>query len=243
MIRFDEGICHDRNTSARGEWLETNGRGGFASSTISGDHTRRYYGLLVAAVKPPVGRMVLLSKFEEVLTINGRPYALSANRYPGVVHPQGDQYLKEFRQDPFLVFVYQVEDVELEKSVFMAHGENTTLIQYSLLRGTGAFSLELQPLIAFRDYHNTTNGNGALNPAFEVAAGSIKLTPYAGLPSLHLSHTDAEVQPGWEWYRNLEYDVERQRGLDCQERPRDGSFGPVAVPSRVAVHGRRRPAV
>ncbi|MGD1074424.1 MAG: glycogen debranching enzyme N-terminal domain-containing protein [Bryobacteraceae bacterium] len=73
----------------RSEWLETNGLGGFASSTIAGLNTRRYHGLLIAATQPPVGRMLLLSKFEETLVIDGRRYDLSANRYPGVVHPQG----------------------------------------------------------------------------------------------------------------------------------------------------------
>src|SRR5437660_2024151 len=127
---------------------------GFASSTVSGLNTRRYHGLLVAATKPPVGRMVLLSKVEETLIIDGRRHELSANRYPGVIHPQGYQYLKEFRQDPFPVFVYQVEDVELDKSIFMVHGENTTVVQYAV-RGSGAAkcALELRPLIAFRDYH------------------------------------------------------------------------------------------
>jgi predicted glycogen debranching enzyme len=217
MTRFDETICRDLNTSAKREWLETNGLGGFAYSTVSGINTRRYHGLLVAATKPPVGRMVLLSKVEETLTIDGRRYELSANRYPGVVHPQGYQYLKEFRLDPFPVFVYQVEDVELEKSIFLVHGENTTVVQYAV-RGTGdaPFTLELRPLIAFRDYHNTTHANEALNPAYEAAPGWLKFTPYAGLPSLFLAHDDAAVRPTGDWYRSFEYDVERNRGLDFQ---------------------------
>jgi predicted glycogen debranching enzyme len=226
MIRFNETICRDLNTSAKREWLETNGLGGFASSTISGINTRRYHGLLVAATKPPVGRMVLLSKVEETLIINGRRHELSANRYPGVVHPQGYQYLKEFRQDPFPVFVYQVEDVELEKSVFLVHGENTTVVQYAV-RGTGdaPCTLELRPLIAFRDYHNTTHANEALNPAYETGPGSLKFTPYAGLPPLFLAHDDAAIRPTGDWYRSFEYDVERDRGLDFQE----DLFNPCAL--------------
>jgi predicted glycogen debranching enzyme len=226
MIRFNETICRDLNTSAKREWLETNGLGGFASSTISGINTRRYHGLLVAATKPPVGRMVLLSKVEETLIINGRRHELSANRYPGVVHPQGYQYLKEFRQDPFPVFVYQVEDVELEKSVFLVHGENTTVVQYAV-RGTGdaPCTLELRPLIAFRDYHNTTHANEALNPACETGPGSLKFTPYAGLPPLFLAHDDAAIRPTGDWYRSFEYDVERDRGLDFQE----DLFNPCAL--------------
>ena len=106
--------------------------GGFASATITGLNTRRYHGLLVAATKPPVGRMVMLSKLEETLIVDGRRFDLSCNRYPGVVHPEGYRYLREFRLDPFPVFVYEVGGLVLEKSVFMVHGENTTVIRYEL---------------------------------------------------------------------------------------------------------------
>ena len=68
MIQFDQEICGDVEASSRREWLETNGIGGFASSTITGLNTRRYHGLLVAATKPPVGRVVMLSKLEETLS-------------------------------------------------------------------------------------------------------------------------------------------------------------------------------
>ena len=101
MIRFDESICRNLDLASRREWLETNGIGGFASSTIVGLNTRRYHGLLVAATKPPVGRMVLLSKVEETLIIDGRRFDLSCNRYLGVVHPQGHAFLKHFRRIRF----------------------------------------------------------------------------------------------------------------------------------------------
>jgi predicted glycogen debranching enzyme len=232
MIQFGEAICRDLSAATRREWLETNGLGGFASSTVAGINMRRYHGLLVAATKPPVGRMVLLSKLEEELIVDGRRYELSANRYPGVVHPRGYQYLKEFRKDPFPVFVYQVEDVELEKSIFMVHGENTTVIQYALRNGPCTCSLELRPLIAFRDYHNTTHQNSALNRDFERGNGCLKFTPYDGLPSLYLTHDEAEIEPGGNWYRNFEYDVERERGLDFQE----DLFNPCMLVFDLAAH-------
>jgi predicted glycogen debranching enzyme len=218
MRRFEETVCRNLDQASRREWLETNGIGGFASSTIPGLNTRRYHGLLVAATKPPVGRMVLLSKFEETLVMDGRRFELSCNRYPGVVYPQGYLYLKEFRQDPFPVFVYAIAGIELEKSVFMVHRENTTVIQYEL-RGAkpGACTLELRPLIAFRDYHGTTHENGALNPSLEIESGSVKVAPYQGLPPLYLAHTAAEVQQTGSWYRNFEYTIEQERGLDYQE--------------------------
>src|SRR5580658_1670647 len=217
MIQFDETICQDLESASRREWLETNGLGGFASSTVAGINTRRYHGLLVAATKPPVDRMVLLSKLEETLTIDGRSYQLSANRYPGVVHPQGYIYLKQFRLDPFPVFVYQIESVEVEKSVFMLHGENTTVIQYELRGQTQSCTLELSPLIAFRDYHSTAHQNDALNPTWAIEAGNIRITPYRDLPSLYLAHEDGEVRESGVWYRNFEYDRERERGLDYLE--------------------------
>src|ERR1700751_5729002 len=124
-ISLDRAICADLQQALRREWLETNGLGGFAGSTIAGLNTRRYHGLLVAATKPPVGRMVLLSKLEETLVIGQRRFELSCNRYPGVVDPQGHLLLKEFRQDPFPTFVYEADGWELEKSVFMPDGENT----------------------------------------------------------------------------------------------------------------------
>jgi predicted glycogen debranching enzyme len=194
MIRCDGPVCRNLEIAGRREWLETNGIGGFASSTITGLNTRRYHGLLVAATKPPVGRMVLLSKMEETLVIDGRRFDLSSNRYPGVVYPQGYLYLKEFRLDPFPAFVYEVEGLELEKSVFMAHGENTTVVQYEL-RGAvpGACTLELRPLIAFRDYHGTTHENSALDPSLEIHPGRVVCAPYQGCPKLHLAHTADEV--------------------------------------------------
>ena len=101
MIQFNQENCRNLEVSLSREWLETNGIGGFSSSTISGLNTRRYHGLLTAATKPPVGRFVLLSKLEETLLIDGRRYELSANQYPGVIHPQGFGYQTGFRLDPF----------------------------------------------------------------------------------------------------------------------------------------------
>src|SRR3989442_3171497 len=108
MIQFTKETLTDLSASISREWLETNGLGGFSSSTIIGLNTRRYHGLLTAASKPPVGRMVLLSKLEETLIIDGRRYELSANQYPGAVHSQGFQYQTGFRLDPFPVFTYEV---------------------------------------------------------------------------------------------------------------------------------------
>jgi predicted glycogen debranching enzyme len=217
LIAYGEALCRDLDAASRREWLETNGLGGYASSTVCGLNTRRYHGLLVAATKPPVVRMLLLSKLEETLTVNGKSYELAVNQYPGVVNPQGHLLLKQFRLDPFPVFVYEIGGIQLEKSVFMPQGENTTVIRYELRGHVDAGTLELRPLIAFRDHHATTHENGSLDPALHAEAGIVRLTPYAGLPSLYLAHDADEVRERAEWYRNFEYQRERERGLDYRE--------------------------
>jgi predicted glycogen debranching enzyme len=231
VIEFVENVCRDLKEATAREWLETNGLGGFASSTVAGLNTRRYHGLLVAATRPPVGRAVLLSKLEETLVVGGCRYELSANRYSGVVHPQGHKLLSRFRLDPFPVFTYRAEGFELEKSVVMLHGENTTCVRYVLRRGAEDgetdVRLEVRPLIAFRDYHALTHENGALDSRVVVEEGLLSVMPYEGLPALHLAHTQGEVEAAGYWYRNFVYTEEQARGLDSTE----DLFSPYALSS------------
>src|SRR5438552_13605497 len=126
MIKLGKKIVADFDSATSREWLETNGIGGYASGTISGAHTRRYHGLLVATTRPPLGRMVLLSKFEETLIVDGEKFELSANKYPAAIHPRGYRYLTGFRLDPFPIWTSKVDGIEIEKKVFMLHGQNTT---------------------------------------------------------------------------------------------------------------------
>ena len=219
MIRLGEEICSNLDFSSSREWLETNGIGGFASATITGCHTRRYHGLLVAATKPPVGRFVLLSKLEETLIVDDRRIELSTNRYPGVVHPQGFRLLKQFRLDPFPTFTFEADGIKIEKTVFMAQGENTTVVEYRALGVNPATNLRLQlrPLIAFRDYHSLTHENGAINGASQTEPGLISFSPYPGLPTLYLASNAVSSESSSDWYRHFEYDAERERGLDFTE--------------------------
>jgi predicted glycogen debranching enzyme len=218
-MSFGKEVCGNLEAGSRREWLETNGIGGFASGTINGSNTRRYHGLLIAATKPPVGRVVLLSKLEETLICDGRTFELGTNRYPGVIHPQGFRYLKQFRLDPFPVFTFQVEGVEIEKRVFMVQGENTTVAEYSIveIRDASDVQLELRPLIAFRDYHSLTHENTSINQEVKERPGLVSVSPYIGLPELYLANNASKVEAAGDWYRRFEYQAERERGLDFVE--------------------------
>ena len=198
------------------EWLETNGLGGFASSTVIGMNTRRYHGLLTAATKPPVGRALLLAKLEETLVIGDERFDLGTNQYPGVIHPAGYRYLSEFRLDPFPVFHYHAGGVEIEKRVFLVQGENTVVVEYEQLAGP-ACEMEVRPLVAFRDYHATTHRNDALNATVQQDKGMLSLQPYPDLPRLYFANDAVRVETTGEWFKNFEYEMERQRGLDFQE--------------------------
>jgi predicted glycogen debranching enzyme len=221
VIRFDQNICLDLDASASREWLETNGIGGFASSTISGMNRRRYHSLLIAATQPPVGRIVLLSKLEETLICNdGSRVDLSTNAYHGAIHPEGFRLQTGFRLDPFPISTFKVKHVEIEKSIFMVQGENTTVVQYRLLAAPVGqqIRLEIRPLVAFRDYHSTTRANPAACGDVNLQPGCATMCLYEGMPTLHLAHNADRVDVAGIWYYNFDYAMERERGLDdCED--------------------------
>jgi predicted glycogen debranching enzyme len=220
MLEFNEGECKDLQVSGTREWLIVNGTGGYASSTVAGMNTRRYHGLLVAATAPPLGRLVLLSQLEDVIVLDGQRFPLSTNLYAGnVVHPTGYLNLIDFRLDPFPCFTYAQDDWQLKKSVFMIHGENSTVVDYRFTSTNSSrkAQIEVRPLIAFRDYHGTTRENDALDPTVAQEAGCIALRPYPGMPTCYLAHDPAVVEVDGHWYRNFQYDEEARRGLDCHE--------------------------
>ncbi|HYO63816.1 MAG TPA: amylo-alpha-1,6-glucosidase [Pyrinomonadaceae bacterium] len=239
MIEFGRDVCGDLGAAAGREWLETNGLGGFASSTVVGLNTRRYHGLLVAATRPPVGRTVLLSKLEESVVVGGRRYELSVNRYPGNVHPRGHLLLKSFRLDPFPVFTYELDGLEIEKTVFMQHGENTTVIEYAL-RGHGdaaaGVRLEVRPLVAFRDYHHLGREADGREPRLAVEDACVVVERDGVAAALYLAHDAREVEPSGCWYRNFEYAEEQARGFDFRE----DLFSPCALKFDLGARGAAR---
>jgi predicted glycogen debranching enzyme len=217
-ISFDATVTHDFENAASREWLEANGLGGWASGTIAGCHTRRYHGLLVAAMRPPGGRMVLLSKLAETVAIGNERFELDTNRYAGAVHPHGHESLTSFSLDPMPTFVYEAGGVTLEKTVAAIHDENTTVVFYRVLEAPGAFTLELRPLIAFRDYHVLQNANDAIrfaNASFKD--GVFRARPYDGAPELFLQVAKSSFAAKPDWYFRFEYARELERGLDAHE--------------------------
>jgi len=184
---------------------------------VSGAHTRRYHGLLVAATRPPVGRVVLLSKLDETVEVDGQRFELGCNRYPGAIHPEGFNYLTEFSRGLFPVFEYQAGGVRLRKTVAAVHGENTTLLLYEILEAPGPFALEWQPLVAGRDYHKLMHENGQVQALPDFDQGLFRVQPYEQTPELYIDIPGCAFWGKPDWYRNFEYRVEGARGLDMFE--------------------------
>ncbi len=226
MIHVGREICTDFRESSSREWLETNGIGGYASATISGAGTRRYHGLLVAATRPPLGRVVLLSRFEEAITIGGQSYEISCNKYPHAVYPEGFKHLTSFRMDPYPKWTFEIDGFELERSYFMVHGENTTVCRWKVLDRLDAArgedeapdcQLELRPLVAFRDHHHLRRNSDDFETGFTTAPGWAAIAPSSELPTLYLAHSGAAIERTGVWYHDFEYDIERERGFDFRE--------------------------
>jgi predicted glycogen debranching enzyme len=216
-IVLDPVLLRDFDEVSRREWVETNGTGGWASSTVSGAHSRRYHGLLVAATRPPAGRMVLLSKLEEAVVVGGNRFELGCNRYPNAVHPRGFTHLRSFAKGLFPVFEFQAGGVTLRKTIAAVHGENTTLILYEATETEGRFTLELTPLVAGRDYHALVRANGAIRREADFNGGILRISPYEEVPEIFLLAPSASFEPGPAWYYDFEYEVERERGMDFRE--------------------------
>ncbi|MBY0426961.1 MAG: glycogen debranching enzyme N-terminal domain-containing protein, partial [Cytophagales bacterium] len=169
------------------EWLETNGLGGYASGTISGVNTRRYHGLLVASLKPPLERKVLLSKLDEtIIRENGEKVELSCNQFPGKVSPAGFLHMEKYFQDPFPVFVYDLGDIKIVKTIVAVHGENTTLVTYEVTEASAPFTLSLKPLVAYRDYHYCIRANDRVKWGSSFGHNTLLLNPYPELPQMKI---------------------------------------------------------
>lgn len=235
-IHFGREICGNRAIAESREWLVTNGIGGYASGTIAGVLTRRYHGLLVAALKPPLGRTLLLTQLDEMVCYNQKYYPLYTNRWSdGAIAPQGYQEIESFWLEGTVpTWKFACADALLEKRIWMQQGENTTYIRYTLHRASSPISLNLKALVNYRDYHSQTySGNWQMQ--IEAIEKGLCVTAFDGATPFYL-FADVERArppvakpklglhvPKWtaahQWYIGFNLERERDRGLvDCEDR-------------------------
>jgi predicted glycogen debranching enzyme len=215
LIHFGREVCGDLAAGLRREWLVTNGLGGYASSTLAGINTRRYHGLLVAALTPPVERTVLVGGLIEWAAYDGRRYALSTHEYStGVVDQHGYRNLQSFALEGALpVWTFALGGALLQKRAWMADGENTTYITYRVLRGTSAVDLEITPLVTYRDFHALTSGRD-WHPQIEIAPHGAMIYAFERARPFWLLADRGSFMPNEVWYWDFQHREERARGLD-----------------------------
>ncbi|WP_425216389.1 amylo-alpha-1,6-glucosidase [Tumidithrix helvetica] len=217
-IDFGREICGELNVADRYEWLVTNGIGGYASGTVSGALTRRYHGLLVAALKPPLERSLLLSKLDETVQYGQQLYPLYTNHWTGnVVNPSGYLNLESFTLEGTIpVWRFACSDALLEKRVWMQHGKNTTYIQYSLERGSSPIALSIKALVNYRDYHGNTIGKNWQMQVDSIAQG-VRIASFPSATPFYLFSDCGELTTHHDWYEGFDLAVERYRGLSDRE--------------------------
>ncbi len=201
------------------EWLEADGLGGFASGTVGGARTRRYHALLLAATTPPTGRVVLVNGLEVWLETAGGSFALSTQRYtPDVVWPGGQARIVEFRAQPWPQWTFRTEDGTLvSQEVVACHGRGDVIVRWRMLSRPGSARLTVRPLLSGRDYHALHHENPGFAFAAEVTGARVLWRPYPGIPAISAVAVDGSYREEPAWYRNFQYDRERERGLDFVE--------------------------
>jgi len=221
MLAFGRAVCGDGRAAGAREWLVTNGLGGYAGGTIAGTLTRRYHGLLIAALKPPVGRALLVTKLDETAHYDGRAYPLHADHWAdGRVEPAGFAHLERFHLEGTTpVWTFAVADARLEKRVWMQAGANTTYVTYALTRATLPLRLDLQAIVNDRDHHGNTPPNRAPLRVEAAPLGLRVELPETGAAVTLLSDR-AAAAPRGAWRKNYFLSAEAGRGED----PIDANF-------------------
>lgn len=204
--------------SEHAEWLEADGLGGFASGTAALVRTRRYHALLLSARTPPTGRQALVNGVEAHVTTPGGTAAISAQRYgPGVVYPDGQARVVSFEPEPWPAWTFRLGDgTRIRQEVFVRHGSPLTVASWRLLDARPGVTLRVRPLMSGRDYHSSHSENGTFR--FEPRRDGNRLVwrAYDGVQPV-VAVANARYEHGPVWYRNFQYDDERERGLDCRE--------------------------
>ena len=186
--------------------------GAFAASTVVGCNTRRYHGLLCAALRPPLGRMMTLSRLGEIVYLDGqsdRLLELSINQFEGNLHPRGDRYLRQFELGRFAKWTYDVEGVEVTKELQLVWGQNVAGLRYVLKpRGPRVIRFELLPFVAMRDFHSLRRGTDF---PFRTSASGPHAKIEDGRHALHLRANWGRFDDKPDWWRDHKYAVETER--------------------------------
>lgn len=220
IISYGRDVCNDLAVASAHEWLLTNGIGGYASGTIDGSATRRYHGWLVAALAPPLGRMLLVSKLDERVEYRGVSWALATNRWAaGSIEPAGYLNIERFSlEDGAAVWQFALGEALLERRIAMDPGANVTVVRYRVLRGVAApMRLVIKALVDYRDFHATSHA-GDCELQIERVGSAVRVAQSTdGATPMWLESDGGDERLENTWYRDYDLPAERARGLEDRE--------------------------
>ncbi len=218
-IHFDKTQLINLNYSLDREIIRTNRSGTYTSTTIIGCNTRKYHGLLVVP-QPQIDAQnhVMLSTVHETVIQHGASFNLGISKFPGNYSPRGHKYLEDFDSEPIPKLTYRVGGVLLQKELILDTNRDRLMIKYTLLEAHSPTKIRIAPFLAFRGYHDLSKANTIINKKFEKVPHGAMFRLYEAYDPLYLQlNKKCEFVPAPDWYYNIEYIQERERGYDYQE--------------------------
>lgn len=219
-IKFDKQQLINLEYSLRKEMIRSNRAGSFSCTTIIGCNTRKYHGLLICPQPTLDGdKHVLLSKVDETIIQHNAEFNIGVNRYPGTYSPKGHKYVRDFIADVVPVITIRVGGVVLSKETMFVTEEEMVLIRYTLLEAHSPTRIRLRPFLAFRSIHKLSKQNIDLETRYDEVPNGIRARMYAGYSNLHMQFSKKTVEYTHvpDWYKELEYTLEKERGYEHHE--------------------------
>lgn len=197
------------------EWLHTNGAGAYAMSTVALMHTRRFHGLFVAALDPPLERHVVISHAETTVRVGKRSYGLATHQFPDIAPTPGYRLLESFAQDPLPRWVFRLGERELERTVCLVRGENALVARY-VWRGKQPARVTIRPLMPLRPIHDLRHEHGGFQQKVAMRRGEVSMQPVSQFPEVVFRHSGVFTGSP-DWWRRFEYSEDMRRNVHYQE--------------------------
>jgi predicted glycogen debranching enzyme len=215
-IGFDRTALSNIESAIQKEWLITNGLGGYASSTVLGVNTRKYHGLLVAAMNPPRDRRVFLEKLDEEIISGNDVCQLAANEFQNGIFPQRLDVLEEFSISPFPKYVYTANSTTVQKMVFMPHERNCAVALYNISNESNLeVKMRVFPLVNWRHFHSVTDRRKASEFRQEQENSAVKISFQTPQSTLLMKGTDGQYVAKGKWIEKVYFREEAHRGESC----------------------------
>lgn len=219
-ISFNQTQLNNLSFTSEREIIRTNRAGAYMSTTLSGCNTRKYHGLLIVPIEAfDNEKHVLLSQLDETIVQRNTPFNLGVRRYVNdFIEPNGYKYLNHFEYDKVPAYTFKAGSVKLVKERLLVEKEQQILIRYILEEANSPVILQLRPLVAFRNIHNLSKSNAYARTEYEKTRHGIRLCLYDGYPWLFMQmNKEVEFKSAPDWFYNIEYAKEKNRGYECLE--------------------------